>query len=62
VLTGRDTVAEGVLNAQSARALAERAGVEMPIVDAVHRILFGGVPADEAVRELMTRAPRSEQD
>ncbi len=62
VLTGRDTVAEGVLNAQSARALAERAGVEMPIVNAVHRILFEGAPVAEAVRELMTRAPRPEQD
>ena len=62
VLTGRETVAEGVLNAQSARALAGRAGVEMPIVNAVHGILFEGAPVGEAVRELMTRAPRSEQD
>jgi glycerol-3-phosphate dehydrogenase (NAD(P)+) len=62
VLTGRETVAEGVLNAQSARALAERAGVEMPIVNAVHRILFEGAPVGEGVRELMSRAPRAEQD
>jgi glycerol-3-phosphate dehydrogenase (NAD(P)+) len=62
VLTGRETVAEGVLNAQSAHALAERAGVEMPIVNAVYRILFEGAPVDEAVRDLMTRAPRHEQD
>lgn len=62
VLTGRETVAEGVLNAQSARALAERAGVEMPIVNAVHRILFEGAPVAPAVGELMSRAPRAEQD
>lgn len=62
VLTGRETVAEGVLNAQSARALALRAGVEMPIVNAVHGILFEGAPVGDAVRELMTRAPRAEQD
>ncbi len=62
VLTGRETVAEGVLNAQSARALAERAGVEMPIVNAVHGILFEGAPVGEAVRDLMARAPRAEQD
>ena len=62
VLTGRDTVAEGVLNAQSARALAQRAGVEMPIVNAVHGILFEGAPVAAAVGELMTRAPRAEQD
>jgi glycerol-3-phosphate dehydrogenase len=34
----------------------------MPIVNAVHRILFEGAPVDEAVRELMSRALRSEQD
>ena len=62
VLTGRETVAEGVLNAQSARALADRAGVEMPIVNAVHRILFEGAPVAEGVRELMSRAPRAELD
>ena len=62
VLTGRETVAEGVLNAQSARALAERAGVEMPIVNAVYRILFEGAPVGAGVRELMSRAPRAEQD
>ena len=33
-LAGKDSVAEGVLNAQSAKALADRAGVEMPIIDA----------------------------
>lgn len=62
VLTGRETVAEGVLNAQSARALAARAGVEMPIVNAVHGILFEGAPVRDAVGELMSRAPRAEQD
>ena len=62
VLTGRETVAEGVLNAQSAHALAARAGVEMPIVNAVHGILFGGAPVGAAVAELMSRAPRAEQD
>ena len=62
ILTGRETVAEGVLNAQSARALAEREGVEMPIVDAVHRILFEGTPVRQAVAELMSRELRAEQD
>jgi glycerol-3-phosphate dehydrogenase (NAD(P)+) len=62
VLAGRETVAEGVLNAQSARALAERAGVEMPIVNAVHGILFEGTPVRAAVSDLMSRALRAEQD
>lgn len=62
VLTGRETVAEGVLNTQSAKALADRVGVEMPIVNAVHRILFEGQEVRTAVSELMTRALRAEQD
>jgi glycerol-3-phosphate dehydrogenase (NAD(P)+) len=62
VLTGRETVAEGVLNTQSARALAERAGVEMPIVNAMHCILFQGTPVARAVSDLMSRALRAEQD
>ena len=61
-LAGKDTVAEGVLNTISARALAEREGVDMPIVHAVHRILFENQPARLAIAELMTRELRSEQD
>lgn len=62
VLAERETVAEGVITTRSARDLAARAGVEMPIVNAVHRILFEGAPVDAAVTELMSRAPRGEQD
>ena len=61
-LEGKDTVAEGVLNTISARALAEREGVNMPIVLAVHRILFEAQPARLAISELMTRELRAEQD
>ncbi len=62
ILASRETVAEGVLNTQSARALAARYGVEMPIVDAMHRILFEGAPVRGAVGELMSRALRAERD
>ena len=61
-LEGKDTVAEGVLNTISARALAEREGVEMPIVLAVHRILFEGQTPRLAISELMRRELRAEQD
>ena len=61
-LEGKDTVAEGVLNTISARALAEREGVDMPIVKAVHRILFEAQPPRLAIAELMTRELRAEQD
>lgn len=62
VLAERETVAEGVVTARSARDLADRAGVEMPIVTAVCRILFEGAPVEGAVTDLMSRAPRGEQD
>jgi glycerol-3-phosphate dehydrogenase (NAD(P)+) len=62
VLDGKETVAEGVLNTQSAYALAEREGIEMPIVDAVHRVLFEHRPARDAMVELMMRGLRAERD
>jgi glycerol-3-phosphate dehydrogenase (NAD(P)+) len=62
ILAGRDTVAEGVATTESAKALAEREGVEMPIVAAVHRVLFERQPARWALVELMSRGLRGEED
>jgi glycerol-3-phosphate dehydrogenase (NAD(P)+) len=62
VLKDRETVAEGVVTAQSARALAAREGVEMPIVDTVNRVLFEGQSARSAIAALMTRELRAEVD
>ena len=42
--------------------LAERLGVEMPIVAAVHRVLFERQPARWALVELMGRDLRGERD
>jgi glycerol-3-phosphate dehydrogenase (NAD(P)+) len=61
-LEGKDTIAEGVLNTISARALAQREGVDMPIVQAVHRTLFEAQPARLAISELMRRELRAERD
>lgn len=61
-LQGRPTVAEGVVTARSALALAQRESVEMPIVSTVHRILFDGHSAKRAIPELMARGLRAEQD
>ena len=61
-LAGKETVAEGVATTKSALALAEREAVEMPIVFMVHRVLFDGFPAHQAVVELMARELRAEQD
>ena len=62
VLAGRETVAEGVVTTESTKALAERQGVEMPIVTAVHRVLFERQPARWALVELMGRDLRGERD
>jgi len=61
-LAGKETVAEGVATTRSAFALAAREGVEMPIVEMVHRILFDGHSARSGVSELMSRELRAERD
>jgi glycerol-3-phosphate dehydrogenase (NAD(P)+) len=53
-------VAEGVKTTRSALALARKHGVEMPITEAVHAILFEGKAPEAAVNELMTRTPKRE--
>lgn len=62
VLQGRETVAEGVTTTESAKALAAREGIEMPIVNAVHRVLFEKQPARWALVELMTRDLKGEHE
>ena len=61
-LAHRESVAEGVVTAQSALALAQRTDVEMPIVQAVNRVLFEGRPARQAIGDLMERELRAELD
>jgi glycerol-3-phosphate dehydrogenase (NAD(P)+) len=62
VLAERETVAEGVVTTKSAHALAAREEVEMPIVDAVQRVLFEGQPARDGIGALMARELRPESD
>lgn len=62
VLQGRETVAEGVTTTETAKRLAEKHGVEMPIVNAVHRVLFEKQPARWALVELMTRDLKAENE
>ncbi len=61
VMAGRETVAEGITTARSAFALAAREHVDMPIVAAVHRVLFERQPARWALVELMTRELKGER-
>ena len=53
-------VAEGVPAARAVRALAAHHRVEMPICDAVDRVLNEGLPPRQAVLELLRREPRPE--
>jgi glycerol-3-phosphate dehydrogenase (NAD(P)+) len=53
-------VAEGVETSRAAHALAEREGIEMPIVAEVHAVLFEGRSPADAVRNLMLREPKPE--
>lgn len=48
-------VVEGVYSAKAARTLAEKYQVDMPIVEEVNQVLFGGKTAKEAMAELMLR-------
>ena len=53
-------VAEGVRNAKSARELARRLQVEMPITEGVYRVLYEGVPPRDAVTAIMMRETKPE--
>jgi glycerol-3-phosphate dehydrogenase (NAD(P)+) len=53
-------VVEGVAMAQAALKLGEKFGIELPIVKAVHEVLFEGKAPLLAIRDLMGRQPRAE--
>ncbi len=53
-------VVEGVQAARAVRAVATRHGVEMPIAEQVHAVLYEGRAVGEAVRALMGRELRQE--
>ena len=55
------SVAEGANTSRAGAALGARAGVELPIIEKVGEILFGGKPVRDAVHELMARELKSEQ-
>lgn len=53
-------VVEGVSATEAVYNLANKVGVEMPIVNALYDVLFKGRDARDAVNELMTRDKKSE--
>ena len=53
-------VVEGVYSAKAGYALAQKYGVNVPIIEQVNKILFEGKPAADAVSELMLRDKKVE--
>lgn len=53
-------VAEGIPTCASARDLAKKYHVEMPLCEAVFQVVFEAKPASQALKELMGREPKGE--
>ena len=53
-------VAEGVYTVREVHQMAQRLGVDMPICDAVYRVVYEQVSASEMLAELLNRIPNSE--
>jgi len=62
VLDSTEQVIEGVWTCRSVRRLAANHGVEIPICEQVYRVLFRRKSPSNAVKDLMLRRPRPEED
>jgi len=60
LMADRKTVAEGAFTAPVLARLAERMGIDMPVVAAVAKLLSGEANVDEVLQELLARPPRPE--
>jgi glycerol-3-phosphate dehydrogenase (NAD(P)+) len=60
ILEGMTNVAEGVKTARAVHLLAQQLGVEMPIIEAVYKILYEGLAPKDAIKKLMTRELKDE--
>ncbi|MBN2655028.1 MAG: NAD(P)-dependent glycerol-3-phosphate dehydrogenase [Nitrospirae bacterium] len=60
ITSSTKSVAEGVPTTISARELANRHSVEMPIVEQIYQTLYNNKPPREALKDLMTRSLKSE--
>jgi len=53
-------VAEGVNTTAATVRLAKQKGVEMPITEQMHAVLYGDRPPRDALRDLMVRTLKAE--
>jgi glycerol-3-phosphate dehydrogenase (NAD(P)+) len=60
IVSSMQMIAEGIKTTTATWELARRLGVEMPITEQMHQMLYMGLPPREAVRSLMERSLRSE--
>jgi glycerol-3-phosphate dehydrogenase (NAD(P)+) len=60
IISSTKMVAEGVKSSASVLQLAQQYGVEMPITEQVVAVCHHGIPASEALLNLMTRRQRPE--
>ncbi len=61
-LSGKNSVAEGAATAPVLANIARQGGIDMPIVEAVCRLLAGEAPARAVVSELLSRPLKAEQE
>jgi glycerol-3-phosphate dehydrogenase (NAD(P)+) len=60
ILAGTRMVAEGVKNSRAFHLLAQRLGVDMPLLEAVYHILYEELAPKEAIKRLMSRELKDE--
>jgi glycerol-3-phosphate dehydrogenase (NAD(P)+) len=60
ILAALGHVAEGVTAARAAMRLARHYRIDMPITEAVYRVLYESLPVRDAVLSLLAREPKSE--
>lgn len=60
ILSKTSMVIEGVNTAKSAYQLAKKVGVEMPITEEIYKVIYEAKDPKQAVKDLMTRTPKSE--
>lgn len=60
ILAAMNMVAEGVKTTRSAWRLAQKIGVDMPILEQIHKVLYEDKPCREAVNALLSRDLREE--
>ncbi|MEX1021798.1 MAG: NAD(P)H-dependent glycerol-3-phosphate dehydrogenase, partial [Dehalococcoidia bacterium] len=53
--------AEGATTIEAARSLAARLGVDLPITEGLHRVLYERQSPHDAIEALMAREPRAER-